>query len=92
VACGVAVGVPVSVAAGVVVPDSRGREGPMGSGVGVTSATAISDSAITDTAAPVALLTVTVTGVESLLLPTLSVARAMSLYWPLAGWLVQLTE
>ena len=64
----------------------------MGSGVGVTSATAISDSAITDTAAPAALLTFTVTGVESLLLPTLSVARAMSLYWPLAGWLVQLTE
>src|SRR4051812_32387469 len=74
VACGVAVGVPVAVAAGVVVPDSRGREGPTGSGVGVTSATAIADSAIVVTAARIPLLTLTVTGAESVVLPTLSVA------------------
>jgi len=38
-----------------------------------------------------ALLTVTLTEEESVVLPTLSVARASRVYGPSAGWLVQLT-
>ena len=46
----------------------------------------------TDGVVAPALLTVTVTVDESVVLPTLSVARATIVYVPFAGWLFHVTE
>ena len=49
-------------------------------------------AASTDGDPATALSTVTVTVEESVVLPTLSVARAMIVYVPFVGWLFQFTE